>query len=91
VQHQPVRRQRSRKERRITPPSSGQTTAGSNGLFFEHRARRCLPLMSNDTHQRAWRWGALNRFGFAELIVMSNERCARIDSTGWRVRRERPQ
>jgi hypothetical protein len=31
----------------LTPPSSGQTTAGSNWLFCEHCARRCLPLMSN--------------------------------------------
>jgi hypothetical protein len=31
----------------ITPPSSGQTTAGKVVPSCEHRARRCLPLMSN--------------------------------------------
>jgi hypothetical protein len=31
----------------LTPPSSGQTTAGKVVLLCEHRARRCLPLMSN--------------------------------------------
>jgi hypothetical protein len=31
----------------LTPPSSGQTTAGADWLFAKACARRCLPLMSN--------------------------------------------